>query len=229
MPITVQGIEIPDVKPGDPVLWYCDANTSQSPEFAIVKSVDGRVIDVVTIAGAMRMRQEVHHVSDPVLKENRNIRAYGGWAEHPKFKYAGDVHNLLRSFEDRFETGLNALKRRLEKIEDGLGIRPEDTRIDESSAEQAVLEAVVPHDAPHITPADVGLKHVGIGVGQSQTIEGGNIKEPLTADRITNAMEGRAMRKGDIARVLGYGVDEVEMLLTLDNGFTVEHGWVKRK
>lgn len=154
----------PEAEVGDPVLWYTDANTTQRPSVGFVIQVDGNAVDIITLDENLpRRRFEVHHLTDPVLKVNHEIRRNGGWKLNPKFAGAATT-----------AAEMAALRKRLEHIEKELGIAPE------------VVVAQAPQvssTAPQIVAAaDVGLTNVVFAEqGAGKEIRGGVVVEPEMA------------------------------------------------
>ena len=162
----------PEVSHGDPVLYYVDASRSQRPYVGWVVNVDGRAIDIVTLSvQGMQHWQEVRHMTDPVLKENHNLRRNGGWDFHRKMSDASQVHTVITAFEDRMTTTTNALERRLASLEESLGVRHDVARAEGLVAPEAKQE-------PAPTPADTGLSEVTFSEPSPGVIEGGKVVKP---------------------------------------------------
>lgn len=198
MSTTLQNYVMPSAMVGDPILYYAQANDSVEPSTGYVAKVDGRAVDVhVFHRGGMTFYPEVHHMTDPLIRQNEHIRAYGGWKINPRFETAGDVNMILRSFEDRFNTTVRELKERVERMEKDLGV-----------------------SAPK--PSDLPEQPLAIQPQRFSPLPGETL-----ADQIRKAADGKPFRRNEMADKLGTSADVIEAELTGANGFTYSAGWYR--
>lgn len=145
----------PECKIGDPVIFYTGGDKSQHPSIGFCIRTDGRSIDISTFdRTGHRVYSEVHHLTDPVLKINENIRKAGAWEINERMSAAANVHGLLKKFEERFMEVARNLQRQMDAICKEFGLKQEHLRVEDVPPVQTGEEE---------SPADAGLKRVKFG------------------------------------------------------------------
>lgn len=218
-----QQFEAVEAQYGDPVLYYLDGDSHLEPYVGNIVKVDGRVVDIITFDHTgHRYWQEVRHISDPILKINEHIKRHGGWQLNPRFAHAADVHLVVRACEDRFDTMLAELDRKITHIYEQLDVKP--------PAAPVVSEPQVVQSQQE-SPADIGLTKTQFGLEQGKVIEGGVVKERVTAEEIAAAVgEAKPMRINVLCETLNASKDQVMDIVSTDPRFSyTDPGWVRFK
>lgn len=98
---------MPKVAVGQPVQWFNNADTSR-PKGALVARASDRSISVVTYSGQLIEQPAVRHLSDPDLKNNERLRAFGAWDYLPMVwqedgfrKEVAELKQLVSRLSDR--------------------------------------------------------------------------------------------------------------------------------
>lgn len=216
----IQSYVPPPITEGECVLFYQDADPNLNPFVGFVTHCDGRAVEIISISrNGLQSHPEVHHITDPLLKANENIKHYGGWAANRRVSDAANVHLVLKAYEDRTDTRIKELEDRIQRL------------LDSGMKEHAPPAVVTEVPAEPITPADVGLSPSQFLPAETQIIEGGQVKNIVNWEAIRKCLGTRTLRAGAIAEELGGSIDMINGIMKNNpDMFThVGAGWFKNK
>jgi hypothetical protein len=95
--------KMPPIHVGESVLWYVDgAKNSTPPVSARVVHVSARSVELVLMdRDRTRYARDVHYIADPRIRENDEIKRYGGWEYSDMHFRMADMERRITELEDK--------------------------------------------------------------------------------------------------------------------------------
>lgn len=99
-PVITSEFVMPAISIGSIVLWHPDGDRNMAPSCGRVVHVSNRSVELITdTRDGVRYARDVHHIDDPRIRQNENIKSYGAWEYHPDSIRLMDLERRVHSLE----------------------------------------------------------------------------------------------------------------------------------